>query len=353
MNALKETLIPFVIGSLVTAAIMGVWGYLSIHALQTEKTHLQQQVKKYAWRQENLNKTQASLKEELDLLKEKKAEEYDQTIGALMQAKDNAPIDALYELGIKALQEKDDSRAYFALAQVHETNPNFKEIAKHYPQAQKAYERYQQKQFDEKLTSTYAQAYDQQINGQFAQAKANYQRVLALKPNYKDAQKRLNTVAQYLAVRERSREFEQRKQWLEASYKLGFNSQLQGRFAEAKATYEAIVNYAPKYRDAAQRLKAVKARLPKTAPAALATSQDAHCYEKGVVFGKCASLGADTSQCGQADSSHIPPACKESVDFAKGLKAGLSNARSNANKGEGEPSASDLLKGLPSLLSNL
>jgi hypothetical protein len=355
MNAIKNTLIPLLAGSLVTAVVMGMWGYLQIHALQTENSQLQKQVKKLAWREENLNKTQASLKAELEWLKEKKATEYDQTIGALMQAKDNAPIEALYELGVKALQEKDYPRAYYALAQVQAVNPTFKEQQKYYPQAKKAYESHQQKQLEDTLKMTYSQAYDQQLNGQFAQAKTNYQRVLALKANYKDAQRRLNMVSQYLAVREQNRDFEQKKQWLEASYKLGINAQLQGRFAQAKEAYTAIVTYAPRYKDAAQRLKVVQARLPKTA--SLSASQTVNCYEIGVAFGKCAKLGADVTNCGKTDVSRIPPACKDNPDFAKGLKMALSSGRSGGangdNGGEGEPSASDLLKGLPSLLSNL
>ncbi len=357
MKTFKEKLIPFALGCLLSAAAMGLWGYLNIHSLQTENKQLQKQVKKHVWREENLNKAQASLKAELEWLKEKKATEYDQTIGALMQAKDNAPIEALYELGVKALQEKDYPRAYYALAQVQAVNPKFKEQQKFYPQAKKAYESHQQKQLEDTLKTTYAQAYDQQLNGQFAQAKTNYQRVLALKANYKDAQKRLNMVSQYLAVREQNREFEQKKQWLEASYKLGINAQLQGRFAQAKEAYAAIVNYAPRYKDAAQRLKVVQARLPKTSPLSLSANQNVNCYEIGVAFGKCAKLGADVTTCGKTDVSRIPPACKDNPDFAKGLKMALSSGRSGGangdNGGEGEPSASDLLKGLPSLLSNL
>ncbi len=357
MNTFKEKLIPFALGCLLSAAAMGFWGYLNIHSLQTENKQLQKQVKKLVWREENLNKAQASLTAELAWLKEKKATEYDQTIGALMQAKDNAPIEALYELGVKALQEKDYPRAYYALAQVEAVNPKFEEQQKYYPQAKKAYANHQQKQLEDTLKMTYAQAYDQQLNGQFAQAKTNYQRVLALKANYKDTQRRLTVVSQYLAVREQNREFEQKKQWLEASYKLGINAQLQGRFAQAKEAYAAIVNYAPRYKDAAQRLKVVQARLPKTASLTHSANQNGNCYEIGVAFGKCAKLGADVTTCGKTDVSRIPPACKDNPDFAKGLKMALSSGRSGGangdNGGEGEPSAADLLKGLPSLLSNL
>jgi len=352
MKPFKERLIVFLAGGMVVGGAVGAWGYLNISARQSEVVRLRLTVKKQIWQEENLNKSYASLKEELNWLKEKKAQSYDQTIGALMQATDNAPIEALYELGVKALQEKDPSRAYFALAQVHKANPEYKEIAKHYPMAQKAHEHERQKQMADKLKSAYAQGYDQQAKGLFAQAKANYQRVMELNPLYKDTQKRLNTVSQYLAVREQSREFEQRKQWLEASYKLGVNAQIQGRYAQAKETFAAIVSYAPKYKDAAQRLKVVLARLPKTQPLN-ATASDPHCYEKGVAFGKCASLGSGSSNCGQADLSQIPAGCKDNPAFAKGLKSGLSSA-GRGTGGEGnEPSTADLFKGLPSLLKDL
>jgi predicted transcriptional regulator len=344
---LKKILIAFIAGSLVTSGALGTLGYLKIGALNTENTHLKQKLKKLDLRHQNLTKNQASLSEELNGLKEKKAKEVDETIGALMQAKADAGIEALYELGVKALQAKDYPRAFFALAQVEKANPKFKEIEKFYPNSKIAYDKYQQKLVEDKLKDTFTLAYDQQAHKQFAQAKINYQRVIEMNPNYKDAKTRLAVVSQYLNLQQKIRENEQKAQWLEASYKLGLNEQNKGRFAQAKETYEAILKYAPLYKDTANRLKTVNARLPKT-PTTLQNiktpelAQSLNCYQKGLAFGKCGKLGLDKENC-SADVTQLPLECKNNPDFVKGMKAAVGSSRSPAS----------LLKDLPDLLKNL
>lgn len=345
---LKPILIAFTAGSLVTGGAVGTIGYLTIKALNTEKAHLQAKVKKLGWREENLSKNQASLQEELNGLKEKKAQEYDQTIDTLMQAKANADIRALYEIGVKALQEKDYPRAYFALAQVEKANPQFKDLPKQYPAAKKAYDQYQQNHLAENLKKTYLQAYDQQMNKQFAQAKFNYQRVLDMQPHYKDAKARLYTVTQYLTVRDQSRDLEQKKEWLEALYKVGLNEQGLGRYVQAKEAYQHILDYAPHYKDTARRFKTVRAHLPKTlsptqAVNATTAGQNLNCYEKGVTVGKCSTLGSEAANCSQSDLSRLALECKDHPEFAKGLKSTVTS---------GNP-ATTLLRDLPNLLQNL
>jgi outer membrane murein-binding lipoprotein Lpp len=330
---LKDTLIAFLAGSLLAGGTLGTLGYLKINDLSSENTRLEVKVKKLNWRQENLNKNQASLTEELNGLKEKKDQGYDQTIGALIQAKDNASIDALYEIGLKALQEKDYPRAYFALAQVEKANPKFKEIPKYYPEAKKAYDKHQQSQLEEKIKTTYSQAYDQQAHGQLAQAQTNYQRVLRLRPTHKEAQNRLRSVNQYLALGQRTRDFAQKKQWLEATYKLGVSEQAIGRYAQAREAYYSILNEAATYKDTASRFKVVNARLPKMTPQAQAVS-GTNCYEKGVAFGKCAKLGANSQNCASVSS---PPAeCKANPEFVRGMQTALNRSGTSPGAGGNE-----------------
>lgn len=342
----KDILIAAIAGSVFTAGVLGTLGYFKIAALTTEKARLQITLKKLEWRQENLTESHEALQAEIKQLKAKKADEVDQTIDALMQAKEEASIAALYEIGLKAWQEKDTAQAYFALAQVWKANAHYKEIAKFYPLAEQAHAKTQAAQAQERVKATYAKAYDYQVHRQFAQAKVHYEQVLALQPGYKDTASRLRAVSQQLGLIQRSRDFEQKKHWLEASYALGVKQQNQGLYTQARDSFQAILKDAPRYRDVPQRLKTVLARLPKppaVVPANTA-AQDLNCYEKGAAFGKCASLGAGESNCSAAALTP-PPECKGNPEFTRGLKSALGN--------QGNNSSLSLLRGLPSMLKDL
>lgn len=345
---LKQILIAFMVGALLTGAALGTFGYAQYKTMNEENTRLATVIKKQAWRLDNLTQNQSRLEAELSGIKDEKNKSYDQTIGALMQAKDNASIDALYTMGIKALNEKDAPRAYFALAQVVQANPEYKAIADYYPKAESAYQQHQEKLTHDKLSATYALAFDQQAKGQFAQAKANYAAVVNLKPDFKDAKARLLVVSRHLSVRTQTRELEQKKQWLEAAYKLGFNHQANGRYADAKSAYQQIVNDSPAYKDAAQRLKAVVAKLPKTPPPVAVqasdpvaiAAQNQACYNKGKILGSCAQ-DPNGPGCGSPEMSVTPAECKNNPEFTKGYQ---STATRDPN---------GMLKGLSSLLKNL
>lgn len=344
---LKPVLIAFSVGGLLTGSVLGAVGYTQYQAMSEETLRLETVVKSQAWRLDNLTKNQTRLEAELSGFKDEKNRSYDQTISALMQAKDNASIEALYAMGVKALNEKDAPRAYFALSQVKQANPEYKAIAEDYPKAEQAYQQHQQKLQQEKLTATYAQAFDQQAKGQFAQAKANYEAVVNTKPDFKDAKTRLVVVSRQLAVRTQTRELEQKKQWLEATYKLGFNHQANGRYADAKNAYQQIASDSPAYKDVAKRLKAVVAKLPKAPPApvqvtdpvALAAQNQA-CYNKGKILGSCA-MDPNGPGCGSPEMSVTPEECKNNPEFTKGYQ---STATRDPN---------GMLKGLSSLLKNL
>lgn len=345
---LKQILIAFMVGALLTGGALGAFGYAQFKTMNEEKTRLETVIKKQAWRLDNLTKNQSRLEAELTGIKDEKNKSYDQTIGALMQAKANASVDALYAMGIKALNEKDAPRAYFALAQVVQANPEYKAIAEYYPKAERAYQQHQQKLTQDKLSATYSLAFDQQAKGLFAQAKANYEAVVNLKPNFKDAKARLLAVSQQLAVRTQTRELEQKKQWLEATYKLGFNHQANGRYADAQQAYQQIVNDSPAYKDAASRLKAVTAKLPKTPSVAQSepanttalTAQNQACYEKGKIFGLCA-MDANSPGCGNPEMARTPAECQNNPEFTRGYQ---STATRDPN---------GMLKGLSSLLKSL
>ncbi|MEZ0375085.1 MAG: hypothetical protein ACAI44_38720 [Candidatus Sericytochromatia bacterium] len=340
---MKQILIAFIAGGLVTGGALGTVGYFKIKDMNEENIRLETVVKKQDKRLKNLSNDQTRLQTELDEIKDQKDQSYEQTIGALMQAKDNADIDALYEIGIKALAEKDAPRAYFALAQVQKANPKYKAIEQHYATAEKAYHRHQQTEFAAKLNAAYSKALDQQASNQFAQARSSYQQVVDMKSDFKDAKVRLATVTRYLAARSQTRDLEQKKQWLEATYKLGNNYQAHGRFADAKVAYEQIVNYAPQYKDSARRLIAVRAKLPKAPPLAQAKSpaaQNQNCYTKGLEYGKCA-MGVQGQDCSQIQVSKLPAECKDNPEFLRGYK---STATSDPNT---------LLKGFSSFLKGL
>lgn len=331
-------MIGFVAGGLLSGGSIGAMGYARIQALQTENAQLSGKVKSMAVRQKKLSQTQSDLEAQLNGIKEKQGQGYDQTIDALMQAKETSDIDALYEIGLKAMQEKDYPHAYFSLAQVVKTDPEFKDIAKRFPAVAKAYADYQRKLADETLAKTYALARDFQIKGQLAQAQVNFQRVVELNPTYKDARSRLASVSQSLAVVQRTQDFAQKKQWLEASYSLGVNKQVLGRLAEAKETYEAIVQYAPRYRDVASRLRTITAMLPKPAPMAGA----GNCYAQGLTMGSCAKSPTSPG-CAQLDMSHTPAECRGNPDFQKGLASAMGRSSSpRASQGSQQPDIPDL-----------
>jgi len=340
----KQILIAWIAGGLVTGGSLGTLGYFHIQGLKAENTRLATEVKKQKWQLQNMSDQQARLSDELAGFKDAKNRSYEQTIGALMQAKDNASLEALYEIGVKALSEKDAPLAYFALDEVHKARPKYKDIAQHYPAAQQAYNQHKQTQFQHRLDTTYAQALDQQASQQFAQAKNSYQMLVNMKPDFKDAKIRLETVTRYLAAREQTRSLEQKKQWLETTYRLGFDHQAYGRYSDAQAAYAQIVHYAPQYKDSAKRLAAVRAKLPKTPPLAQANAPAAptqSCYEQGLLFGKCAVVGAQDPTCSQLNTAAPPTACQKDPEFIRGFQA-------TSNR---DPSG--LLRGLSSFLKEI
>ncbi len=352
---LKKILIAFIAGALVSGGTLGGLGYFKFKDMNAEQTRLETLVKKQDWRLDNLTESQTRLTTELEGIKAAKEKGFDQTIGALLQAKDNAGIEALYDLGLKALAEKDAPRAYFALAQVHKENPKYKAIAEHYPQAQQAYKKHQQTLFQEKLQDTYLQAFDQQAKSQFAQARANYQAVVQMKPDYKDAQKRLQMVARQLDLRSKTSDLAQKNKWLTATYQLGFNHQANGRYAQAKESYQLIVNDSPGYKDAAKRLQVVIPKVPRPiATAAINPSVGVNCYQIGATFGKCAK---DVSGAGCGQLSSTPAACKGSPEFIKGFQsaAGMTPAAPDDEplNAPVQDDPNSLLKGLSNFLKDM
>lgn len=334
---LKQILIAFFAGGLVTGAGLGTLGYLQYQKMQAENSRLQTVVNKQKFRINNLSSQQSRLNAELGAIQDEKDQTYEQTIGALMQAKDNASIEALYEIGVKALAEKDAPRAYFALSQVQKFNPQYKAIAEHYPVSQQAYAQHQQRELQNQLNTSYAKGLDQQASGQFAQAKNSYQEVVSRKADFKDAKARLDTVTRYLSARTQTREQEQKTRWLATTYQLGLKHQANGRFADAQTAYAQIVSYAPQYKDTATRLKAVAAKLPKIPPLA---SAGPNCYAQGTLFGKCA-MGAQDPVCSQITATETPAACKNDPEFIRGYQ---STATQDPN---------GLLKGLSSFLKDI
>lgn len=336
MRLAKEILIGFVAGGLMTGGALGAVGYLKIHELNAENSRLEVKLKKSSARQTKLTKTQASLQSELESIKQKKGQAYDETIDTLIVAKENAGVDALYEIGSQALREKDYPSAYYALSQVEKAKPDYKEIARLYPESQKAYEIHKQKTLDKDLSSAYAKAYDHQLKGQFAQAKDQYQRVVELKASYKDAKTRLTLMTQLVATTYKTRDYAQKKQWLDNTYKLAVNEQALGRWAQARDAFASIVSTAPGFKDSAKRLNTVSARLPK-APQVVATA-DPRCYEKGVAFANCAK-DSSAEICKQYIQA--PPECKGNPEFQKGMGSVTTQE------------SLDMIKGLPDLLKSL
>lgn len=108
------------------------------------------------------------------------------------------------------------------------------------------------------------------------------------------------------------------------------NKQVLGRLAEAKETYEAIVQYAPRYRDVASRLRTITAMLPKSAPMAAS----GNCYAKGLTLGACAKSPTSPG-CAQLDMSHTPAECRGNPDFQKGLASAMGRS---LNQGSGQRS---------------
>jgi len=250
----------------------------------------------------------------------------------------------LYQLGIKAWEEKDYFRAYYAFAEVYQKNPSYKQIQKFHSESKKAYIGHKLSQFEEELKTTYLKAFDQQANSQFALAQSNYQKVIQMRGDYKDARQRLGNVNQQLDIINKTRDLEQRNKWVTATYKLGFNHQANGRYAQAKIAYQQVLQYAPRYKDTLKRLNGVKAQLakqpkappikpnpislPNTGQTAPFTTQN--CYQKGIAFGKCAT-SSDPSSCSGLDK--VPPECKDNPDFKRGLKSVVSSGSQSMLKG--------------------
>lgn len=343
-NTLKQFLLAFFAGSMVTGGALGTLGYFAYADLQIEKQALLTESKKQAWRLQNLTESQGRLQEELTGFKEAKSARYDNAIGALMQAKENASIAALYDWGLKAMTENDPARAYFALAEVHKANPEYKAVASEYPKAQQAYQQYQSKQKQTQLQSDYAQGLDAQAKGQWAQAQQAYQRVLQVQNPYKDTAQRLATVSKQLNTRTQSLDLKQKQAWLEATYKLALSQQASGRYAAARDAYQQIVADAPGYKDAAQRFKVMQAKAPKPTPPP-STLPTANCYAQGQLFGRCAS-DPNSPGCSSLQNQSTPAACKNSPEFVKGFQAA---ATPNTANNERDPNG--LLKGLSSLMN--
>lgn len=334
-------------GVLLTSGLLGGLGYWQYQRLSAQNSRLSQQVKKLEWRNQNLNTSQSALSEELTQLKQQHERAYDQTLNTLLEAADTAGIRALYETGLKAWEAKDVPNAYFALSQVHKFRPDYAEMNKRYPPVQKAYAEHQQRQRDKDRDESYARGLDAQRKQDFAQARTAFQRVLTLQPGYKDTDKRLKQVSQALATLQQTKDQAQKKQWLEATYKLGLEAQKLGRYAQAKMAFEGIVSDAPGYKDSAQRLKSVSTQLAKVAalnpglgnPAA---GQPNNCFAQGASLANCARSG-NPGQCTQMAASSLA-ACKNHPDFKRGMQS--------VNGGQTALSEPDDLPGMPGMTDN-
>ena len=53
-------------------------------------------------------------------MQKQKSQHYDGAFEELIQAKEDSPLEALYNLGLKALEEEDYVQAYYALAEVQQ-----------------------------------------------------------------------------------------------------------------------------------------------------------------------------------------------------------------------------------------
>lgn len=323
---MKQAVMAFVIGALLSGGALGAYAFFEIHDLKQANKRLQAKVHKQSSALQELTWKHELANEELELFQKQQSQNYDGALGQLLEAKENAANEALYKMGLKALEEEDFSQAYYALAQVRQNNPDYKQVQAKYQRAEAAYKQSQQDSFQDKLNSTYLKAFDQQAKQQYALAQKNYRAVLKMQPNYKDAKKRLQVVSHQLAVIQRSRQSEQIQKMVATSYKQGYNHQSNGRYAQAKAAYEVVVKYMPKYKDAQKRLQQVAAKLPKTAPVA---QQNAlvgmNCYQKGVIYGRCAAQALDGKPCAQMNTiNKPPPECQSDPEFAKGLQSVVS-----------------------------
>lgn len=332
---IKALLLGGVAGSLLTAATLGLLASLKINALVAEKIQLETRLDKLNWHQKNLKESKEALSDELQGLRQKQKQSYDQTVSALMQATAEAELAALYQLGSRALKAKDYAQAYFALSQVRAARPNFREIARIFASAEQGYRQDQQQAQKRQLAENYAKGLDAQLAQQFAQAQLYFQRVTAQNPSYRDSAARLRAINQQLNSLQKMREAEQKKQWLARTYQLGLAAQNQGQWEQAREAYLAIVKAAPRYKDTAQRLK----KLPVTPVGHLAPVLN--CYERGAAFGKCLKLGLSEADCNEVELASMLTQCKNNPDFQKGLKSISSQGNLS------------LLKGLPSLLGNL
>lgn len=352
----QELIIAFLTGGLVMGGTTAGVGYLVMSGTSAENARLQSVVKKQEKRLKKLNTTQTDLQTELTSLKDQQDQGYQQTIDSLMTAKENADIDSLYQMGAKALAAKDAPSAFYSLSKVHEQNPKFKEIDKLFPAAKKAYDQHQQTELEARLKAAYAKGLDMQASNQLAQAQASFQQVVNLKADYKDAKVRLANVSRYLAVRGQTRELEQKKQWLEATYKLGVTQQSLGRFAAARDAFAQIKQYAPQYKDSAKRLSLVQAKLPKTAPQLpnqMAAGARQKCYDLGTVYGSC-TKNPQSPACTQVQNTPLSAECKNNPEFLKGYQSVASGggaampeeALPERNPNEELKGFADFLKGL-------
>lgn len=344
LKSIPLTVLTFLVGVLILGGALGAYGYFQLSDLQLENTRLQGTVKKQKKRISSLRKSQSELKAEFKAYKEQSAKDEAEAQGALKVMKDTANIEALYAIGLRGLKSKDYTLAYLALSEVQKHQPQYKELDKHFPAAQKAYQQKKKDDFQAKLKATYLKAFDHQGKQQLAQAKEAYQQVIGMQANYKDAQKRLDMVSKQLALRTQKSDAQQLQNWLASQYKLGTEHQQQGRFVQAKGVYEEIIKYAPKYKDTPKRLIAVIAQIPPSSKLPVpgqAKSQNQICYDKGVEYGKCYTLVHQGKKCTRFDLSQPPAACQNNPEFKKGFKT------------TAPTDATIILRGLSNFLKNM
>lgn len=335
---IKTFLMGGLAGALLTSFSLGVFAGLYINALVSEKIQLESQLDQLKQRQKNLKQSKEALQQELQNLRHKQAQNYDRALGTLLQASENANLTALYAIGMQAMKAKDYARAYFAFSELQHLKPDFKDIAQQLARAHESYQQEQQQAKKQALAENYAKGLDAQLAGQLATAQQYFQQVLAQNPTYRDAARRLQWVGQQLNLRQKLKETEQKKQWLERTYQLGLMAQRQGQWLQAREAYQAILKEAPGYRDTAQRLKTLPSSPPQIAALA---SPSFNCAERGMALAQCLNLGFSESSCNEAEMTHVLTQCKNHPDFQQALKSvGLQKNLS-------------LLKGLPSLLNHL
>lgn len=355
---MKQAVIAFVMGSLITGGGLGAFGYMKVSELDKDNQILNKSLAKEQWRNKNLTKLNSNLGEENKHLKAKKIQNYDNTYRELLSAKENANLESLYRLGLEAFRQKDFPRAYYAFEQVNKSNKEYKDIATFLSKARVEFEKYNKNKVAKRLESTYLSAMDHQAKNNFGQAQNLYQQVLSMDANYKDTKERLKkTKFQFDLVKQKLK-MDKTDKMIEESYKMAFDHQGHGRLKKAQLAYQFVVKYQPKYKDAKKRLDTVTKQLgdeaanqpppaPNTVPNSVTSANNAllkqfpnaqpaasiNCYQLGVTYGKCTQQAMNGKPCANMTQLQVPKDCKGDADFQKGLKSAMNQGMNSMMRG--------------------